>query len=80
MTDLWLGEFLTAADFGWQAPGEAPEAEEQKRRVGGHMARIPDASDPPEDQIDRPVWDGIYLCGTQCGEDILTGKRNPDYQ
>jgi len=78
MTDLWLEEFLTAADFGWQPPAAAPQSDEQRRRVGYHLARIPDASDPPEDQIDRPVWDGIYLHGTQCEEDILTGKRNPD--
>ena len=80
MTDLWLEEFLTAADFGWRPPAAVPTPEEQSRRAGVHLARIPDAADPPADQVDRPVWDGIYLHGTQCAEDILTGKKNPDIE
>ncbi len=70
MTDLWLPDFLAAADYGWTPPQDAPPTEALDR-FKNHLARLTDSASPPPDEVDRPAWDAIWLNGDQWDQEIL---------
>lgn len=72
MTDLWLPDFLAAADFGWMPPQVTPPCDEIERRIGGHLARVADAARPDSREVDPPAWDGIWLKDGRWDREVLT--------
>ena len=70
MTDIWLPDFLAAADFGWKPPKRIPDPESQYARIRQQLSRLADAVNPRAHEMDRPAWDGIWLKGDQWAEEI----------
>ncbi len=62
LTDLWLPDFVAAADYGWRPPKRLPiDDDAVARRIRAHLARIRDAAHPAPSEVDPPAWDGIWL-------------------
>ena len=78
MTDQWLPDFVTAADYAWRSPEAARGFQAQMARVRRALARTPDAANPASDQVDRPAWDGIWLQNGQWEQEIVSGTRGHD--
>ena len=73
--DIWIPDFLTAADFGWNVPENAPDTDEYLKKLSTRLKAVNDFVEPAPDEIPRPAWDGIYLNGSCWGEDIMTGEK-----
>jgi len=76
--DLWVPNYLMTADMGWNPPEEMPDIKSELSRIRMHLNMIRDATNPNPDEVDRPVWDGIWLDGDQWGQDIMTGRKAVD--
>jgi len=73
MTDDWLPDFVTAADYAWRPPQEIPAYESQMARVSEHLERLKDYTAPLNDEVDPPAWDGIWLENDTWHAEILRG-------
>jgi hypothetical protein len=74
MLDLWLPDFLTAADVAWNPPSAIPEFAAQMDRTKANLARIRDAARPEKEEVDRPAWDGIWLKGQKWDRNVVTTR------
>ncbi len=71
MTDDWLPDFLTAADYAWLPPDEIPTYGAQMTRVTGQLQRLKDYTAPADHEVDPPAWDGIWLENKRWGREVL---------
>ena len=76
--DLWVPNYLMTADLGWSPPATMPDIASELQRIKMHLDLIRDAANPNPDEVDRPVWDGIWLDGNHWGQDIMTGQKAGD--
>jgi hypothetical protein len=74
MLDLWLPDFLAAADVAWNPPAQAPEFTAQMDGIQANLSRVLDAGHPRKEEVDRPAWDGIWLKGQNWDKDILPAR------
>jgi hypothetical protein len=74
MLDLWLPDFLAAADVAWNPPTQAPEFTAQMDRIQASLSRVPDAAHPGKEEVDRPAWDGIWLKRQNWDKNILPAR------
>ncbi len=72
--DLWVPNYLMVADLGWSPPDTMPDIASELQRIKMHRDLIRDAANPNPDEVDRPVWDGIWLDGNHWEQDIMTGE------
>jgi hypothetical protein len=60
MLDMWLPDFIAAADFGWTPP-EAFSMNEYDKLVHEHMVGLDPVFPRVREAADAPCWDGIWL-------------------
>jgi len=75
--DLWLPDYLVAAEYGWTPDKPAYDFERLMARVQGALAKIKDYTNPPTDEINRSAWDGIWLDEKGWWQRDIMGKALP---
>lgn len=75
--DLWLPDYLVAAEYGWTPDKPAYDFERLMARVQGALAKIKDYTSPRPDEFNRSAWDGIWLDAKGWWEQDIMGKALP---
>jgi hypothetical protein len=61
--DMWLPDFLVAADVAWGPPADVTEYEPQMNAVLNKLSELKDSADPAEHETTPSAWHGMWVEG-----------------